>query len=110
MTVDEAKALHADQPKDEVWHNRSAEDVLAHFGSTADGLSAQEAARRLATHSPNELKQGKHISLLQIFHSILIANAALSSASYVRTPQQKRQKKEAAVRQVLYSGLEQQLQ
>ncbi len=51
----------------EAWHNRSAEEVLAHLGTSAIGLSAQEAAQRLAANGPNELKEGKRISPLQIF-------------------------------------------
>jgi len=57
----------AEHPKDEAWHNRSAEEVLAPFGSSANGLSAQEVAQRLATDGPNELKEGKRIGPLQIF-------------------------------------------
>ena len=45
----------------------SAEDVLARHGSAAAGLSAQEAAKRLAADGPNELKEGKRISPFQIF-------------------------------------------
>src|SRR5450759_889700 len=56
-----------EQPKVEAWHNRSAEEVLAHLGSSATGLSAQEAAQRLAADGPNELKEGKRISPLKIF-------------------------------------------
>jgi Ca2+-transporting ATPase len=56
-----------EQPKGEAWHNRSAEEVLAHLGSSATGLSAQEAAQRLAADGPNELKEGKPVSPLQIF-------------------------------------------
>jgi P-type Ca2+ transporter type 2C len=55
------------QPKGKAWHHQSAEDVLAHLGSSATGLSAQEAAQRLAADGPNELKEGKRISPLQIF-------------------------------------------
>lgn len=56
-----------DHPAAEAWHGRSAEDVLARLGSSAAGLTAQEAARRLAADGPNELKEGKRISPLQIF-------------------------------------------
>ena len=45
-------------PTGEAWHNWPAEKVLAHLGSTATGLSAQEAAQRLAANGPNELKEG----------------------------------------------------
>ncbi len=58
------------------WHVLSAEEVLAQLGSLATGLSAQEAARRLATNGTNELKEGQRISPLQIllgqFKSLII--------------------------------------
>ena len=57
----------AEHPKGEAWHGRSVEDVLAKLGSTARGLSAQEATQRLATDGPNELQEGKHAGSLQIF-------------------------------------------
>lgn len=57
----------APQPKGKAWHSLAAEDVLAELGSVASGLSAQEAAQRLVTNGPNELKEGKRISPLQIF-------------------------------------------
>lgn len=56
-----------EQPKGNAWHSQSAEEVLARLGSSATGLSAQEAAQRLAADGPNELKEGKRISLLRIF-------------------------------------------
>ena len=55
------------QPKSEVWHSQSAEDVLLKLRSAATGLSATDAAQRLAANGPNELKEGKRISPLQIF-------------------------------------------
>ncbi len=57
----------APQPKGKAWHSQSPEEVLAQLASTADGLSSQEAAQRLATNGPNELKEGKPTSLLQSF-------------------------------------------
>ena len=54
-------------PKGEPWHSQSAEEVLAQLGSAPAGLSAQEAANRLAADGPNELKEGKRISPWQIF-------------------------------------------
>jgi len=57
----------AEPPKGEIWHNLSAEDVLAKLGSAAAGLSAAEAAQRLAANGPNELKEGKRISPWRIF-------------------------------------------
>jgi Ca2+-transporting ATPase len=64
MTMAPANAA---QPKSKAWHNQSAEDVLTQLGSSAAGLSGQEAAQRLATDGPNEIKEGKRISPLQIF-------------------------------------------
>ncbi len=49
------------------WHNRSIEEALALLSSSPAGLSAQEAARRLAADGPNELKESKRISPLRIF-------------------------------------------
>ena len=40
---------------------------MAQLGSAAAGLSAVEAAKRLAANGPNELKESKRISPLQIF-------------------------------------------
>jgi len=55
------------QPKNITWHSQSAEDVLTQLGSSANGLSAQEAAQRLAADGANEIKEGKRISPVQIF-------------------------------------------
>ena len=49
------------------WHSQPVEDVLAQLNSATTGLSSQEAAQRLAANGPNELKEGKRISPLQIF-------------------------------------------
>ncbi len=49
------------------WHHREADDVLAELGSTAEGLSTQEAGERLAANGPNALEEGKRISAFQIF-------------------------------------------
>ena len=57
----------APRPKGKAWHSQSPEEVLAQLASSADGLSSQEAAQRLATNGPNELKEGKPSSLLQSF-------------------------------------------
>ncbi|NOT57322.1 MAG: HAD-IC family P-type ATPase, partial [Deltaproteobacteria bacterium] len=57
------------QPPQGEWYLRSAEDVLTQLDSLTSGLSLAEAARRLATDGPNELKEGPRISPLQIFLS-----------------------------------------
>ncbi|HEX7859366.1 MAG TPA: cation-transporting P-type ATPase [Verrucomicrobiae bacterium] len=40
--------------------------MLAKLGSAPTGLSTQEAVQRLAAGGPNELREGNHISPLQI--------------------------------------------
>lgn len=42
-------------------------EVLQQQGATKDGLSADEAARRLSQYGPNKLDEGKKISLLRRF-------------------------------------------
>ena len=60
-------AAIAAAPKGGAWHSQPVEDVLAQLDSVATGLSTQDAAQRLAANGPNELKEGKRISPLQIF-------------------------------------------
>lgn len=57
------------QPSDasEVWHHRAVDDVLAQLGTTTDGLSSAEAAKRLATDGANQLTEAHRISALRIF-------------------------------------------
>jgi len=66
----------AEPPKAEAWHTRSAEEALAGVRSAATGLSAAEAAKRLEAEGPNELREGRRVSPLQIllsqFKSLLI--------------------------------------
>ena len=70
------------------WHSRPAEEVLAQLKSSAVGLSAQEAAQRLAVDGPNELTEGQRITPLRMFLAqfkglliwILIAAAVVSGA------------------------------
>jgi Ca2+-transporting ATPase len=60
--------LHTtDQPKEDVWHQHAADEVLAQLGASATGLSAAEAAKRLKLDGLNELKEGERISAWQIF-------------------------------------------
>jgi len=57
----------SEQPKGVAWHNLSAEKVLSQLASTAEGLSAQEAERRLTANGSNELQEGNPVSSLHIF-------------------------------------------
>ncbi len=72
-------------PQGKAWHSQSAEAVLAQLASTADGLSAQEAAQRLATNGPNELKEGKPIRPFQILLGQFNLNGAVREAGRQRT-------------------------
>ena len=61
----------------EVWHALGIEDAAARLRTSLDaGLSAEEAARRLAEHGPNELATGAVTSpwrlLLEQFRNVLI--------------------------------------
>ncbi|MBS0166489.1 MAG: hypothetical protein JSR29_10450 [Nitrospira sp.] len=73
-----------EQPKGNAWHSRSAEDILAQLGSTVSGLSSPEAARRLAENGPNELKEGKPISPVQMFFFQFIAKPTGTDRHRVR--------------------------
>ncbi len=55
------------QPKDEIWYTRPGESILLQLHSSPGGLSAAEAATRLAADGPNELQEAPRISPLQIF-------------------------------------------
>jgi len=45
------------QPEVEAWHALSAEDVLRHLEVQDEGLSSEQAARRLAQYGPNQLTE-----------------------------------------------------
>ena len=69
------------------WYKLSAEQALQQSGSATDGLSNDEAARRLAQHGANELHEKAHRSQWQIFLeqfkgilTVLLVIAALISA------------------------------
>ena len=68
------------------WHNRSAGEVLAHLGSSATGLSATEAAQRLAANGPNELKKGTRISPLALEAGDLVAADPVDPDAMNRRP------------------------
>jgi calcium-translocating P-type ATPase len=57
-------------------HSRSSDDCITALASTADGLTAIEAAQRLAEHGPNRLPEtrakGSLWRLLAQFHNVLI--------------------------------------
>lgn len=70
----------------DLWHDRSAEEALKHFGSAAAGLAPPEAARRLAVDGPNTLKAANRVGPMRLLFSqfrslivwVLIAAGILS--------------------------------
>ena len=69
------------------WYKLSAEKALQQAGSTPDGLNSDEAARRLAQHGPNELREKAQRSRWQILLeqfkgilTVLLVIAAIISA------------------------------
>jgi magnesium-transporting ATPase (P-type) len=74
----------------------TAEQALASLGTTADGLSAAEASRRLGEFGPNEVQRVAHAPLLvrflreftHFFAVILWVAAALAAYAEARDPGQ----------------------
>ncbi len=69
------------------WHDIGLEDVLARLGTPAQGLSTEEAARRLEQYGPNELKEKPRPTFWQLvlaqlnnFIVILLIVASVVSA------------------------------
>ncbi len=70
------------------YHERKPEEVFAALGGSPEGLSPEEALRRLQRHGPNRLKDAKKKSLARRFAEqianpmiiVLIVAAALSGA------------------------------
>ncbi|MEJ2695810.1 MAG: cation-translocating P-type ATPase [Candidatus Sulfobium sp.] len=49
------------------WHLKDIDDVLIELNTSRDGLSAEEAARRLEVHGPNILKEMEKRSVVRMF-------------------------------------------
>ena len=49
------------------WHNLTPEETLSNLSTSSQGLSAEEAAQRLAQFGPNELKAKKQPPLILVF-------------------------------------------
>jgi Ca2+-transporting ATPase len=70
-----------------VWHTLTPDAAFARLGSRPDGLTADEAARALAEHGPNELQAATHVSpwtlllaqLKNVLIIILLVATALSA-------------------------------
>lgn len=71
------------------WYQQTKEELLEHFHVTEQGLSGEEAGKRLAEKGENVLKEGKRKSTLQVFFEqfcdllvvILIIAALISMVS-----------------------------
>ena len=49
---------------------QSAEEVLSSVGSSESGLSASEAAKRLAENGPNKLAEGKKYRIAKVVRKL----------------------------------------
>jgi len=58
------------------WHTQAPEAVMAELGTSKEGLSAQEASRRLSSNGPNEIHESESFSpwnlLLAQFSSLIV--------------------------------------
>lgn len=59
--------IPTENAKVDAWHSRTPNEVLAQMASTASGLSAAEAGKRLVEHGANELREAAPISPWAIF-------------------------------------------
>lgn len=73
---------------DQLWHEMASEDAIDTLNANRDGLSSDEAAKRLNTYGPNCLsvppRQHPFLRFLRQFHNILIyvllCSAAMTAA------------------------------
>jgi len=67
----------------DAWHAVDTEQVLESLGTSQDGLSSEEAQRRLEEYGPNELREEKRVTPLELFvgqfKSILVIILILSA-------------------------------
>jgi Ca2+-transporting ATPase len=63
--MDPGQRSHATNPP--AWHALAADAVFATLGTTPNGLTSGDAARRLAEHGPNELTAHKSVSAWETF-------------------------------------------
>ncbi|MDY6771476.1 MAG: cation-translocating P-type ATPase [Candidatus Nanohaloarchaea archaeon] len=52
---------------DQEWHSQDLEAVYEEWGTSGDGLSSAEAARRLEEHGENAIQSGHEVHPIQIF-------------------------------------------
>ena len=83
-TMEDRPPSAAGTPPLAAWHASTADEVMRRMDSQRDGLSPQEAQRRLARDGPNTLpaaaRRGPVLRFLQQFHNVLIYALLASSA------------------------------
>ncbi|MGH2522128.1 MAG: HAD-IC family P-type ATPase, partial [Anaerolineales bacterium] len=77
MSVQSPTLEETPAPPDEAWHSQPVEVAVRQLGTRLEqGLTPEEAARRLAEYGPNELQAARRISpwelLLEQFKNVLI--------------------------------------
>jgi Ca2+-transporting ATPase len=87
QTTKQDDTVSKEQVKDEAWHALTAEDVLRHLEVREEGLSAEQAARRLAQYGQNQLQEASRPTFwhmlweqLNNFVVILLIVASIVSA------------------------------
>ena len=77
-------AHESETTKQQEWHALGTEEALKNLGTDKNGLSSEEAARRLAQNGPNELQAALHISpwtiLFEQFKNVLIIILIIATA------------------------------
>jgi Ca2+-transporting ATPase len=65
------------------WHSEEIDSVIEHLESEKSGLSEEEASRRLGVFGPNELKEEKKTTALELligqFKSVLVVILIISA-------------------------------
>ncbi|HEV2763729.1 MAG TPA: cation-translocating P-type ATPase [Pyrinomonadaceae bacterium] len=84
MSVEVVPSEPAEAAPDAPWHALTVEGSFGRLNSTPRGLTAEEAARRLAEFGPNELAAQERVSpwaiLLEQFKNVLIVILLLATA------------------------------
>jgi len=77
-------AYESETTKQQEWHALGIEEALNNLKTNKEGLSSEEAARRLAQYGPNELQAAHHISpwtiLFEQFKNVLIIILLIATA------------------------------
>lgn len=72
------------QQSDVLFHTIDAEEAIRILDSTGDGLTQKEAADRLSTIGPNEIKEGKKrtliVKLFEQFKNVMVVILLVAAA------------------------------